>query len=334
MTRVLVVGGYGLVGGWISRHLLSAHRDIDVVIGGRHPEAGAELASELGASVARIDIDDATAGLADLGPVDLVVSALQDPDDNLLMAAVRAGAAHIGIVRKVDTVGPTAIAASLLARRPALVLGHWQAGITTLAALATAQEFDRVERIEMAGLFDYADPTGPMTANDSSAFFTKALVRRDGRWERIGQADNIRTVERGPLQSFQAQPMGVLDVPGLVAATNARDVRFDLGTGDSAGTTAGGPASHEIYIDIWGRDKQGDSESRRTVVSDPMGQAHLTALGVLVGAERVLGLDGKASPKAGLIFPEGTIDPQRAVTRLREFGVRIETEPLSSPSTV
>lgn len=331
MTRVLVAGGYGLVGGWIVRHLRAAGHDVDLVIGGRRPEAGAELAGELGASVARIDTDDAAASLAAVGPVDLVISALQDPDDNLLMAALRAGAAHIGIVRKADSVGTTAVAASLLARRPALVMGHWQAGVTTFAALAAAREFEQVERIELAGLFDYADPTGPMTANDSGAFFTEALVRRDGRWARLDQAANIRTVERGELPAFKAQPMGVLDVPGLVAVTNAPHVRFDLGTGDSAGTAAGQAASHEIYVDVRGRDHQGEPGGLRTVVSDPHGQAHLTALGVLVGAERVLGLDGEAPPAAGLILPEGTIDPQRALKRLREFGVRVETEPLPSP---
>src|SRR5882724_4536910 len=143
MTRVLVAGGYGLVGGWIARHLRAAGHNVDLVIGGRRPEAGAELARELGAGVARIDTDDAAASLAGAGAVDLVISALQDPDDNLMKAALGAGAAHIGIVRKADNVCPTAMAAALLARRPALVMGHWQACVATFAAMVTAQEFER-----------------------------------------------------------------------------------------------------------------------------------------------------------------------------------------------
>ncbi|MFC7640547.1 hypothetical protein ACFQX6_05630 [Streptosporangium lutulentum] len=69
----------------------------------------------------------------------------------------------------------------------------------------------------------------------------------------------------------------------------------------------------------------------RTVVSDPLGQAHLTALGVLIGIERVLGLDGALPPGAGVVLPETAIDPVRALSRLRAFGVGITTVPSRRP---
>ncbi|MFC7640544.1 hypothetical protein ACFQX6_05615 [Streptosporangium lutulentum] len=51
MHRILVVGGYGLVGGWAVRHLRAAGHDLDVVIGGRRPdEAAVPLASREPAS--------------------------------------------------------------------------------------------------------------------------------------------------------------------------------------------------------------------------------------------------------------------------------------------
>ena len=84
--------------------------------------------------------------------------------------------------------------------------------------------------------------------------------------------------------------MGVLDTPALAAMTGAGDVRFDLGTGTSRG------------------------------------QGHLTALGVLIGAERLLGLDGEPPAEGGLVFPESAIDPDRALARLRAFGVHIEAQ--------
>jgi hypothetical protein len=334
MTRVLIVGGYGLVGGWIARHLAGAGHDIELVLAGRRPAAGKELASETGASVARLDAGNAAASLAEAGPADLVISAVQDPDDDLLRASLRTGAAHIGIVRKTHNVGATAMTAALLARRPALVMGHWQAGVATFAALAAVQEFEHVDRIEMAGLYDYADPAGPMSRSDSGTFFGQALVRRDGHWEEIAPTDNTRMIERAGMPAFAAQPMGVLDVAGLVAATGAPWVRFDLGAGDSIGTAGGGPASHEIYVDIWGQDGQGESRGQRVTVSDRQGQAHLTALGVLIGAERILGLDGQPAPQAGLHFPEAVIDPRKAISRLREFGVHIETAPLPASQPV
>lgn len=328
--RVLVVGGYGLVGGWVSRHLRAAGHDLELIIAGRRPEVGKVLAGELDARVVRLDVVEAEAGLAEVGQVDLVVSVVQDPGDNLMMAALRAGAAHINIVRRADNLGPSAMAATLLAQLPALAMGHWQAGVTTFAALGLAQAFQSVERVEMAGMFDPADPIGEMTTSDSGTFFTQALMRRDHQWLWVDPSAHLRDVDRGELPSFKAQPMGVLDVSGVATMTGARNVRFDLGLGSSIGTVAGRQASHEIYVDMWGKDLQGAASVKRMVVTDPLGQAHLTALGVLVGVERLLGLDGEAAPTGGLVFPEGLIDPQRALARLRDFGVVMETVSLEA----
>lgn len=324
--RVLIAGGYGVVGGQIARLLRAAGHDVDLVLAGRRPEAGAALAQELDAETARLDVDAPDRDLAAVGAVDLVIAALQDPGDNLLRTALTAGAAHIGIVRTADSMASSAIAATALARRPALMLGHWQAGVLTLAALASARTFEQVERVELAALYDYADPIGPMTAGDAGDFIGRALLRRDGAWLTVAAAENGRRVARNGQDPFEAMPMGVLDVPALAAVTGARDVRFDLGTGVSRGSASGGPASHELYIDLAGRLPSGRSAVRRTVVSDPRGQARLTAIGVVMGAERLLGLDGGSPLPSGLVFPEGILDPQAALDRLRGYGVQVEME--------
>lgn len=324
--RVLIAGGYGLVGGWVARHLRAAGHDLDLVLGGRKPEAGAALAAELGARTVRLEVDDPEPGLAQAGQVDLVIAALQDPGDNLLAAALKAGAAHIGVTRTTDTMGSTVIAAAALAEAPVLMLGHWQAGVLTLAAQAAAEDFASVERVHMAAFYDYADPIGPMTASDAGGFVGRALVREAGTWTSLDAAVSGRRVSRGAgLEPFDALPMGVMDTPALAAATGARDVRFDLGTGQSLGTAAGGPASHDMYVEIAGVLADGTAAERRVLISDPKGQAHLTALGVLLGAERLLGLDGAAPPPPGPRFPESTLDPRRAMARLAGFGVRMET---------
>lgn len=323
--RVIIAGGYGLVGGLAARRLRAAGLDIDLVLAGRHPEKGAALAAELGAEVLGLDVMSPSESLAAAGPFDLLVAALQDPGDALLTATLKAGAAHIGIVRTADSMASTAIAASALARRPALMLGHWQAGVMTMAALDAARHLARIDRIDLAALYDYADPIGPMTVADSGGFLGKALVRQQGLWVNLDAAASGRAVVRGAgLPDFEGQPMGVLDTPGLAAMTGAHDVRFDLGAGQSLGSAAGGCASHDLYIDLSGVTAWGEEVTQRTVVSDPRGQAHLTALGILIGVERVLGLDGRPPPPAGLAFPESTLDPARAVRRLRDFGVSIE----------
>ncbi|MBA4011192.1 MAG: hypothetical protein C0481_04930 [Phenylobacterium sp.] len=307
----------------VARHLRAAGHQLELVLAGRNPGQGEALAAELGARTARLDVADPAAALAELGPVDLVIATLQDPGDNLLAAALRAGAAHIGIVRTADSMASSAVAATNLAQKPALMLGHWQAGVLTLAAMAAAKAFVRIDRIELAALYDYADPIGPMTASDSGGFVGRALVREHGAWANLDAAASARRIERGDLPGFDAMPMGVLDTPGLATMTGARDVRFDLGTGTSIGTAGGGAASHDLYIDITGATAAGET-TQRTLMSDPKGQAHLTALGVLIGAERVLGLDGRPPPSAGFRLPETTVDPDWAVERLRTVGVRIE----------
>ena len=323
-ARILIAGGWGLIGSRIAEVLRDAGHDLEIVLAGRNPDTGKALATGLGARRVRLDVANPAEGLAAAGPVDLIIAALQDPDDTLLAAALRSGAGHIGITRTVDNMASSVIAAAALARRPAMMLGHWQAGVLTLAALSAARGFATVDRGEVAALYDYNDPIGPMTAADATGFVGEALIRQNGRWRKVLAPETVRPVLRAGQAPFDAMPMGVLDTPALAAMTGARDVRFDLGSGESLGTTAGGAASHDLYIDISGS-RAGAPAHYRTLVTDPLGQAHLTALGVLIGAERLLGLDGNPPPE-GLVFPESAIDPDRAVTRLRAFGVRIESQ--------
>lgn len=323
-TRILIAGGWGLVGSSIAKVLREAGHDLDIVLAGRNPDKGAVLTAGLGASLVRLDVADPAEGLAAAGPVDLVIAALQDPDDTLLAAALQSGAGHIGITRTAGNMATSAITAAACARRPAMMLGHWQAGALTLSALSAARCFSTVERVEMAALYDYADPIGPMTEADASGFVGEALIRQSGRWVNVYAPDAARSVPRPGQAAFDAMPMGVLDTPALAAMTDARDVRFDLGSGESLGTAAGRAASHDLFVDISGRAADGSPMHSRTLVTDPRGQAHLTALGVLIGAERTLGLDGDPPPQ-GLVFPESAIDADKAIARLRAFGVRIET---------
>jgi hypothetical protein len=57
----------------------------------------------------------------------------------------------------------------------------------------------------------------------------------------------------------------------------------------------------------------------------PAGQAPLTALGVALGLERLLGLDGDEPVAPGLYLPEVLIDPAYFVRRMTESGAHVET---------
>jgi len=326
--RVLIAGGYGLVGSTIARLIRKAGHDVELLLGGRNPEGGRALADELGgARAVRIDTDDVGASLAELGPLDLVVSALKDPGDELSRAAVRAGVAHIGISKTCDQLAPLVFSTlGSRAAAPVVMLGHWQAGVMTVAALHAAARLAKVETIACAALYDPLDPIGPMSASDSEGFFNRALLRADRRWQWVDPAVNARQPLDASGVGFDAMPMGVLDVASLVAATGAPNVRFDLGVGESQGTRNGAAASHEIYVELAGVGADGASSICRVTVSDPLGQAHLTALSVAIVLERLLGLDGQPAAAPGLHSIETLLDPAEAVARFQRAGVQIQTE--------
>ncbi|MGK9170616.1 hypothetical protein KXR53_30235 [Inquilinus limosus] len=327
VQRVLIAGGYGVVGGIAARYLRRLAPDLDIILAGRRPESGVALAREIGARTLRLDVADPAAALADLGPVDLIVAALQDRGDALIQAAMAQGAAHIGITKVVEETGP-AVFAALHAppRRPVVLAGHWAAGVLILVARQATEDFARVESVAMAAVYDAADAVGPMSASDAASFSGRALLRRAGQWAWVESGDHGRALRLADGHEATVQPLATLDVPSLAALTSAPDIRFDFGEGESIGSRAGGRASHDGMIEIDGVLRSGQPAQRRVLVSDPKGVDHMTALGVLVAAERVLGLDRLPLPAGGLALPETLIAPEAAIARFEQLGVRITTE--------
>ncbi|TYP69154.1 saccharopine dehydrogenase NADP-binding domain-containing protein [Paenibacillus methanolicus] len=322
--RLLIAGGYGIVGSAIARHARATNQDVEIILAGRSPERGAALARQLGnARTAYLDVENVER-LDQLGPIDLIVSALQDPADRLIEFALRQGVAHIGITKLADELAPLLFAAAKTPpKRPIVPLGHSQSGVMTLVALKMAETFKRIDSIRLAGLYDDREQMGPMTVGDAESFIGRALVREDGRWAWVEASRSPRSVALADGRVLEGLPMGLLDVPGLAAATGATNVRFDFIVGESIGTRAGGQPSQDLYIEIEGVLQSGEPAKRRTVVSDPRGQAHLTALGVLVAMERILGWNGDPPAAEGIHFPDTLVPVNAAIARFEQFGVRI-----------
>ncbi|MGO4831151.1 NAD(P)-dependent oxidoreductase, partial [Rhizobiaceae sp. 2RAB30] len=100
---------------------------------------------------------------------------------------------------------------------------------------------------------------------------------------------------------------------------------FDLAYGESASRRRGEPFSTEIIIELTGRKHDGTSGSSYHEIVHPDGQAPLSALGVALGVESLLGLGGGTPAAAGLHLPELLIEPAYYVRRMEEFGARFET---------
>ncbi len=152
-ATILIAGGYGLIGGTIARRIREAHKDVRIILAGRNPERGEALAEQLGNSdTLRIDLDD-PGSLDGIEKVDLIIAALKDKSDALIEAALLKGAAHVGITKLADEIAPAVMAArSKSAARPIVLLGHWQAGVMTMAGIHAAESFGRVDTIEMTAL--------------------------------------------------------------------------------------------------------------------------------------------------------------------------------------
>ncbi|MEC0309299.1 hypothetical protein P4H67_21275 [Paenibacillus lautus] len=327
MQRIYIAGGYGVIGSAIARHIRKINQDAEIILAGRHPEKGSLLVQELGnARTAFLDIRQGQSP-AELDQVDLIVSTIQDPADLLIQEALAKGTAHIGITKLADELTPILFAMqNHPPQAPIVPLGHSQAGILTLVAYQEAKSFRNIQSISLTGHYDERDPMGPMTLEETEGFISRALLRENGIWKWVEAAKYPRSIILSNGSQVEGHPMSLLDVPSLAAVTRAPNIRFDFAIHDSIGTRAGGKASQDLYIDLEGVLLDGRSTKRRIALTDPKGQAHFTALGILLSIERILGWDGSPPASGGFYLPETLVPLETAMTRIEQFGIQIRRE--------
>lgn len=324
--RIFIAGGYGLVGSNIARHIRRIDKTVEITLAGRNPDKGAALSEELGnTGIAKLDVEDSI-NPDDFANYDLIIQALQDRSGRLAGIALERDIAHLDFAKMVHEIPPSIFAAlKKIPKRPMVQTSHWMAGVLTLVAQKTAEPFQQIERIEATGLYDPLDPVGPMVSDEMDGYTQQALFRENGKWLWVDSENHSREIQISGEITVTGFPMPTLDVLSLSSLTDTPNIRFDFAQGVSAGTRAGKEASHDFYIDIEGTLHSGESVRRRTIVSDPNGQAHCTALGALVSTERILGLDGKPPAKGGLYLPETLVQADAAIERFKQFGVSIQT---------
>lgn len=330
--RILIVGGYGMVGSNIARLIRQADKRIELILAGRNPQNGISLAKELNHSeTAYINLEEGF-DLSKFKKIDLIISAVDDHSNILRETAILNGIACIAVSELADQISPTAFLGlhkTIVA--PVVYAGHWQAGLLTLMVRQQASKFSQIETIELAGLYDPKDSVGPLVANEVSGFVGEALIRKGGNWLSLQAKENPRTIDLHNHSSAIGYPLSTLDVPSIAAFTSAKNIRFDFVTGESIGTSKGLEASHELYITIEGTLLSGEKRKLSTIVSGPKGNSHLTAVGVYLITEKILGLNGQSEQKTGgLYLPETMISTHHISDRLKEFGIEIIEETLES----
>ena len=321
---ILLIGGSGAIGRQAARSLRAAHPDVPLLVGGRDLAKSAEAAVEVGHAEGVV-LDPAA---DDLGLGDRAVSAVAVFYMDHRLAGLRfaqaRGVPHLSISSGVFEIAPEVATYMHKPAAAPVVLGYeWLVGATTVPTLAFARAFGQVHDIAIGALVDEQDGGGPAVAADFerlTRMMPAALTRCDGAYIwREGDAAQagFRAVDGTPMA---ASGFSSVDVVGLAAATGAPNVQFNLVNGVSSTRRRGGPMSTEIVIELAGEDQAGKPLRTRHAVVHPEGAAPLTALGIAMLLERLIGLDGDPPTPPGLYFPYQLLEPTAYLARLEATG--------------
>ncbi|MEU0686013.1 saccharopine dehydrogenase [Streptomyces uncialis] len=324
---VLILGGTGQAGAGAAALLREWHPALPLTIAGRDLDRAQRVADELGTATATtIDLRRGDLGLPADRDHSAVVAALWDDHLHGLRYAQHRGLPYLSVSSGLTDIAPEVVVGAQRAdAAPILVASHYCAGAVVLAALHSARRFDRIDSIRIGAVLDETDTGGPAGIADLQRFSTATsagLVRRDGVFTWVDGPDAQTEVRSTDGTGLPGRSIAILDVPSLALATDAPDVRFDFAVGESAGRRRGGPASFEVRIDLEGTDRGGAPISTSRYLVHPAGQRPLTATGIALGVERLLGLRGEAVAP-GIHTPEALIDPAYAVERMAQTGAAL-----------
>lgn len=325
---VLIVGGSGVVGSKAAAILRRFQPDLPIVIGGRSLEDAEKVAASLGkARAVQINTESPDLGLPEQDRYGAVVVFFKDNNLNVLRFAQNRGCAYMSISTALFEIGPE-VAQYIRARSasPVLLGTTWLVGAATLPALRTAAQFDTVDTIHIGAIVDNRDMGGPAAEADFDRHMKAAPyspILQNGHWVWATGSNAQREFAAADGEQVTGQAYSLLDLPALAEATGARSVRFDLAS--RAAPLPGPNPTTEIVIEMAGT-RNGKLARARVDISHSEGQVVVTATGVAVSLERLLGLVGGGPVKAGLYLASNLIDPAYYMQRLEEMGAYINVK--------
>lgn len=326
-TKVLFVGGSGVVGRQAVKLFRQRHPNVPIIIGGRNLDNASAVAREVGnAEAVSIDLNKPRLGLAPNAAVSAVV--MMTPDDGLkaLGFAQDMRKPYLSIGNWLVEVGAEM---AHFARRPdaspVVLSSHWHGGPAVFLALATAKGLDTVRSVKIGAIVDPLDPTGPAAIKDmeqAGEDVSGTLAFEGGRRVWLSGNSALRSVQTIDGRSLQASAFAPYDIVSLHAATGADDVRFDLAIDISSSRLRGSDTATEHILEIEGK-VGGSPRWRRSTIEFTKGQAALTGLSVVLSLSTVLGLEGRPPAPAGLYFPELLMDTDWFLDELIQAGATV-----------
>ena len=324
VAGILLVGGYGAVGGAAARALRAAHPGVPLLIAGRRPAAAQRLADELGnADALPVDVTRDDLALSAELDISAVAMFVKDKALNGFQAAARRSVPYLTMSEYAFDVAPILLSwAQAAPRIPVALLGHHLGGLATLAAIRHSQDLSAVTDIHIGALFDDDDlgsSTARADAELASVASPRPLIRRHGSWTWRAR-DAVRTEIRAEDgEVHRSEPISLLDTVSVGAATGAADVVVHV-----AVRPAGPHPRHEVTIDITGSDRDGSRIRRRVLITDRAHHVRLSGIGAAMALTRLIGLDGSPAPGPGLHLPETLLDSRVATDGLVGLGARVE----------
>ena len=348
-NSILIAGGYGVVGRQIAALIRDRHPDLPLVIAGRNLEKAEALAQELGnACGLQLDVEQPNPLQGNMPRA--VVAVVNDPHDYLLMDAVKSGISYLDITRWPERLRKSIAALENQSlRSPVMFASGWMGGVASVVAVAASRAIATTESIDISVLFSLKDKAGPNSVEYMDRLATPFETMIAGRPTKVFPYTDPLNVTfpdgyQTPVYRFDTPDQMTLAQTTdakTVAARIAFDDRFStqllrvlirsgiwhLISGDrftslrrSLLYNPGNGSSHQIQIDVTGKDVQGLAQKVTATIVDPQGQTHLTALGALIQLERLLGLDAATSPKPGIHFPDTEPQIDHALQILKKFG--------------
>ena len=239
---ILVIGGYGVFGGRLSRRL-SAHDDLEVIVAGRRLSAAQAHCREYGGTPAQIDTNgDIDAAIRKLQPTIVVDAAgpfqsySGDPY-RIVRAAMRNGAHYLDLaddgdfVAGISSINDEAVTAECVALSGCSSVP----AISSAAVASLSHGLASIDQIESIILPGNRAPRGRSVIEAILAQVGKPIKAwRAGEWSTMrGWCDVTRAspkvANRKPLGRRYASPIGAPDLQLFPSHYAARTVRFKAG---------------------------------------------------------------------------------------------------------